>query len=73
MQELFFELEATKWYPVLTQRLDADFKKWAEIHGKDSVLMLDDAQLQKLTHPVSERLANEILGPGTFKQIQDVA
>jgi len=58
---------------VLTQRLNADFAKWAEIHGKDSVVTLDAAQQQKMTHPVAERLANEILGPGTFKQIQDVA
>jgi TRAP-type transport system periplasmic protein len=73
MQELFFELETKKWYPVLTQRLDADYKKWAEIHGADSVVMLDAAELRRMTHPVSERLANEILGPGTFRQIQDVA
>jgi hypothetical protein len=35
--------------------------------------MLDANELRKLTQPVAERLANEILGPGTFKQIQDVA
>jgi TRAP-type C4-dicarboxylate transport system substrate-binding protein len=73
MQDLFFELEAKKWYPVLTERLEGDFKKWAEIHGKDSVVTLDAGELRKMTHPVAERLANEILGPGTFKQIQDVA
>jgi len=73
MEDLFFELEAKKWYPVLTQRLDVDLKKWAEIHGPDSVVMLDAAELRRLTHPTAERLANEILGPGTFKQIQDVA
>ena len=73
MQELFFELEAKKWYPVLTERLEADFAKWAEIHGKDSVVTLDAAELRRMTSPVAERLANEILGPGTFKQIQDVA
>ena len=33
MQDLFFEMEATKWYPVLKQRLDGDYKKWAEIMG----------------------------------------
>jgi TRAP-type C4-dicarboxylate transport system substrate-binding protein len=73
MQELFFELEAKKWYPVLTERLEGDFRKWAEIHGKDSVVALDAKELRKMTDPVVERLANEILGPGTFKQIQDVA
>jgi len=73
MQELFLELEAKKWYPVLTERLDADFKKWAEINGADSVVALDKAEQRRMTHPVAERLANEILGPGTFKQIQDVA
>jgi len=26
-----------------------------------------------MTAPTAERLANEILGPGTFKQIQDTA
>ena len=73
MQDLFFELEAKKWYPVLTERLEADFKKWAEIHGKESVVTLDAKELRKMTDPVAERMANEILGPGTFKQIQDVA
>jgi TRAP-type C4-dicarboxylate transport system substrate-binding protein len=73
MQELFFELEAKKWYPVIKQRLAADFKKWEEINGKGTVVALDLAQQRRMTHPVAERLANEILGPGTFKQIQDVA
>jgi TRAP-type transport system periplasmic protein len=73
MQELFFELEAKKWYPVLTERLDGDFRKWAEIHGKDSVVTLDAGELRKMTNPVVERLANEIFGNGTFKQIQDVS
>jgi TRAP-type C4-dicarboxylate transport system substrate-binding protein len=73
MQELFLELEARKWYPVLKERLDADQKKWAEINGADSVLMLDAAELRRLTQPTAERLANEILGPGTYKQIQDTA
>ena len=73
MQDLFFELEAKKWYPVLGERLDADHKKWAEINGADSVLALDQAEFRKLTQPTAERLANEILGPGTYKQIQDTA
>ena len=48
-------------------------KKWAEINGADSVVQLDEAELRRLTQPTAERLANEILGPGTFKQIQDTA
>lgn len=73
MQDLFVELEAKKWYPVLQQRLDADFGKWAQINGADSVFQLDEQALRRLTNPVAERLANEILGPGTFRQIQDTA
>jgi TRAP-type transport system periplasmic protein len=73
MQELFLELEAKRWYPVLNQRLDADYKKWAEINGADSVVTLDAAELRRLTQPTAERLANEVLGPGTYKQIQDTA
>ncbi len=73
MQELFFEYEEKKWYPVLKQRLDADYKKWAELMGADTVVMLPEAELRKLTQPTAERLANEILGPGTYKQIQDTA
>jgi TRAP-type transport system periplasmic protein len=73
MQDLFYELEAKKWYPVLGERLGADRKKWAEINGADSVLALDQAEFRRLTQPTAERLANEILGPGTFKQIQDTA
>ena len=37
-----------------------------------AVVTLDAAELRRMTNPVAERLANEILGPGTFKQIQDV-
>ena len=73
MQDLFFEYEATKWYPVIKQRLEADYKKWAEIAGPDTVITLPEAELRKLTQPTAERLASEILGPGTFKQIQDTA
>jgi TRAP-type transport system periplasmic protein len=73
MQNLFHELEAKKWYPVLGERLAADHKKWAEINGADSVLALDPAEFRKLTQPTAERLANEILGAGTYKQIQDTA
>jgi TRAP-type C4-dicarboxylate transport system substrate-binding protein len=73
MQDLFFEMEATKWYPVLKQRLDADYKKWAELMGADTVVTLPEAELRRLTAPTAERLANEILGAGTYKQIQDTA
>lgn len=73
MQELFFEFEEKKWYPVLKQRLDADYRKWEEIAGAGTVVTLPDAELRRLTAPTAERLANEILGPGTFKQIQDTA
>ncbi len=73
MQDLFFEMEATKWYPVLKQRLDTDYKKWAELMGADTVVTLPEAELRRLTAPTAERLANEILGAGTYKQIQDTA
>ncbi len=73
MQELFFEYEEKKWYPVLKQRLDADYKKWAEFMGADTVVTLPEAELRRLTAPTAERLANEILGAGTYKQIQDTA
>jgi TRAP-type C4-dicarboxylate transport system substrate-binding protein len=73
MQELFFEYEEKKWYPVLKQRLDADYKKWAELMGADTVVMLPEAELRRLTQPTAERLTNEILGPGTFRQIQETA
>ena len=73
MQELFFEYEEKKWYPVLKQRLDADYKKWAELMGADTVVTLPEAELRRLTAPTAERLANEILGAGTYKQIQDTA
>jgi TRAP-type C4-dicarboxylate transport system substrate-binding protein len=73
MQELFFEFEEKKWYPVLKQRLDADYRKWEEIAGAGTVVTLPDAELRRLTAPTAERLANDILGPGTFKQIQDTA
>lgn len=73
MQALFFELEEKKWYPVLKQRLEADYRKWEEIAGAGTVVTLPEAELRRMTAPTAERLANEILGPGTFKQIQDTA
>jgi len=73
MQDLFFEFEQTKWYPVLKQRLEGDYKKWEEIAGPGTVVTLPEAELRRLTQPTAERLANEILGHGTFKQIQDVS
>lgn len=73
MQDLFFEMEAKEWYPVLKQRLDADFKKWEEMAGAGTVVTLPEAELRKLASPTAERLANEILGPGTYKTIQDTA
>ncbi|TAK81223.1 MAG: TRAP transporter substrate-binding protein [Betaproteobacteria bacterium] len=73
MQDLFFEMEQKKWYPVLKQRLDADYKKWEELMGAGTVITLPEAELRKLTTPTAERLANQILGPGTYKQIQDTA
>ena len=73
MQDLFFEYEQNKWYAVVRGRIENDYKKWAEIAGADTVVMLPEAELRKLTSPTAERLANEILGPGTYKQIQDTA
>jgi len=73
LQALFFEMEEKKWYPVLKQRLDADYRKWEEIAGAGTVVTLPEAELRRMTAPTAERLANEILGPGTFKQIQDTA
>ena len=39
--------------------------------GPGTVVALNEQELRKLTAPTAERLANEILGPGTFKTIQD--
>ena len=55
MQDLFFEMEATKWYPVLKQRLDGDYKKWEEIMGAGTVVSLSESDLRKLTQPTAER------------------
>lgn len=71
MQELFLELEAKKWYPVLGERATADFKRWEEVNGAGSVSTLDPEGLRKLTAPVGERLVNEIFGAGSWKTIQD--
>jgi TRAP-type transport system periplasmic protein len=73
MQDLFFEIEEKKWYQVLKQSAEGFYKKWEEIAGPGTVVSLNEAELRKLTAPTAERLANEILGPGTFKQIQDTA
>jgi TRAP-type C4-dicarboxylate transport system substrate-binding protein len=70
MQELFFEMEEKKWYQVLKQNSEGFFKKWEEAAGPGTVVALDDAELQKLARPTAQRLADEILGPGTFKTIQ---
>ena len=71
MQDLFFEMEEKKWYQVLKQSSEGFYKKWEEIAGPGTVVSLNEQELRKLTAPTAERLANEILGPGTFKTIQD--
>lgn len=71
MQDLFDELEARKWYPVLGERSAADFKRWEEVNGAGSVVMLDQAEQRKLTEPAAERLVNDIFGSGSWKTIQD--
>jgi hypothetical protein len=48
-----------------------NFKKWEGFNGAGSVLKLDDAEGQRLTSPVAERLANGVLGAGSWKAIQD--
>lgn len=71
MQDLFFEMEEKKWYQTLKQNADGFFKKWEEAAGPGSVIALDDGELQKLAQPTAQRLADQILGPGTFKTIQN--
>lgn len=71
MQELFLELEAKKWYPVLGERSAADFKRWEEVNGPGTAPTLDNAELGRLTSPVAERLANDVFGAGSWKTIQD--
>jgi TRAP-type C4-dicarboxylate transport system substrate-binding protein len=53
MQDLFFEMEATKWYPVLKQRLDAVFRKWEEIMGAGTVVTRRPSCASSLRRPPS--------------------
>ncbi len=73
MRDLMVELEPTIWYPPLKQKLEDDRKKWQEIHGKDSLIALDPAEANKMLAPNAERLADQIFGAGTYKQIQATA
>ena len=73
MEDVFAELEPTKWYAPLKERLETDFKKWQEMNGPDSVVTLDANEAKRLTAPTAERLANEVFGAGSWKQIQDTA
>ena len=73
MHELFLELEEKKWYAPIKERSAADFKRWQEINGADSVPTLDPAEGRRLLAPMAERLANDVFGPGAYKQIQDTA
>jgi TRAP-type transport system periplasmic protein len=73
LDELFLEIEAKEWYAPIKERSVADFKKWQEIHGADAVVMLDPNEARRLLAPTAERLANEVFGPGAWKQIQDTA
>ena len=64
-------MEEKKWYQVLKQSAEGFYKKWEEIAGPGSVVSLNEQELSRLAAPTAERLANEILGAGTFKIIQD--
>ena len=73
ISDLFVEWERTRWFPPVRTQLENDFKRWQEINGPDSVIALDPAEFGRLMRPTAERLTNEIFGPGSWKQIQDIA
>jgi TRAP-type C4-dicarboxylate transport system substrate-binding protein len=71
MQDLFFEMEEKKWYQAVKQSADGFYKKWEEVAGPGTVVSLNEQELARLTAPTAQRLADEILGAGTFKTIQE--
>jgi len=71
MQDLFFEMEDKKWYQAVKQSADGFYKKWEEVAGPGTVVSLNEQELARLTAPTAQRLADEILGAGTFKTIQE--
>jgi TRAP-type C4-dicarboxylate transport system substrate-binding protein len=71
MQDLFFEMEEKKWYQAVKQSAEGFYKKWEEVAGPGTVVSLNDQELARLTAPTAQRLADEILGAGTFKTIQE--
>jgi TRAP-type C4-dicarboxylate transport system substrate-binding protein len=71
MQDLFFEMEEKKWYQAVKQNSEGFYKKWEEVAGPGTVVSLNQQELMRLTAPTAQRLADEILGAGTFKTIQD--
>lgn len=71
MVDTFVEMEAAGWYKPVADAREPDLQKWAGFNGADSVIRLKDEDLKKITDPVNEKLANEIFGAGSWKQIQD--
>jgi TRAP-type C4-dicarboxylate transport system substrate-binding protein len=71
MIDTFNEMEPAGYDKPVREEREDNFKKWEGFNGAGSVLKLDDAEGQRLTSPVAERLANGVLGAGSWKAIQD--
>jgi len=71
MVDTFLELEAKLWYQPVADAREPDLQKWAGFNGADSVIRLKNEDLKKVMDPVNEKLANEVFGAGSWKQIQD--
>jgi hypothetical protein len=68
--ETFDELEAVDYYQASLQALKDDLAQWRKFNGDDSIIRLDQEELQKTMEPLNRRLAESVYGPGAWEIIQ---
>lgn len=73
MQTTFNELEETDYHQAGLRAIATDIAAWRASQGADSVVQLDQADIDRRMAPLNERLANEVYGAGAWAQIQAMA
>lgn len=73
MQRTFNEIEETDYHQAGIRAIQTDIAAWRQSQGADSVVQLDQADIDRKMAPLNERLANEVYGAGAWAQIQAAA
>ena len=73
LQTSFDELEEVDYFQAGVKAIETDLATWRQFNGADSVIALDNADIARRMTPLNERLCNEVYGPGSWAQVQQLA